>query len=326
MKKIVLLTLILSVGLVATADDAQKIPLKFREDGTFKIVQFADLHWTYGYTEDKLTGKLMRTVLDAEKPDLVVFTGDNITGGTLLPTRSLRQVTLPCVERKIPWAAVFGNHDDEGNASRERLMEIMINLPYSLCLAGPEDIDGVGNYSVVIGASQDPEKPAANLFMIDSLDYMMWEGQSRYGHIMPSQIEWFKEESARRREAAGGVVLPSLAFFHIPLPEFRQAWDSGNAIGVKQEEICDSPVNSGLFDVMKETGDVLGIFCGHDHTNDYVGEVDGIFLGYGRGSGHGTYGKEGFPRGGRVIELIEGERRFRTWHRLDTGDQVMQIP
>lgn len=326
MKKVVLITAVLSLSLGAFAENEQKIPLKFRDNGTFRIVQFADLHWTYGYGEDKLTAKLIRTVLNAENPDLVVFSGDNITGGTLLPNRSLRQVTSFCAERKIPWAAVFGNHDDEGNASRQRLMSIMSGLPYSLSVAGPEDIDGVSNYSLVIGSSKAPEKPAANVFLIDSLSYMIWEGQSRYDHIKESQLEWFKQESARRREAAGGVALPSLAFFHIPLPEFRKAWDSGNAIGVKQEDICDSPVNSGLFDVFKETGDVVGIFCGHDHTNDFIGEVDGIYLGYGRGGGHGTYGKEGFPRGGRVIELIEGERKFRTWHRLETGEQVMQIP
>jgi hypothetical protein len=64
-------------------------------------------------------------------------------------------------------------------------------------------------------------------------------------------------------------------------------------------------------------GDVMGTFAGHDHLNDYIGELHGIRLGYGRATGYNTYGKEGFPRGARVIQLFEGERRFDTWIRLD---------
>lgn len=120
--------------------------------------------------------------------------------------------------------------------------------------------------------------------------------------------------------------MPALAFFHIPLPEYRVAWETEGVIGVKQEEVADSPVNSGLFAAMKEMGDVMATFVGHDHINDYIAAVDGIYLAYGRGTGYGTYGKEGFPRGARIIELIEGERQFRTWLRLEGGVKEIQIP
>ncbi len=50
--------------------------LRYNADGTFKIVQFTDIHWQKDGPDDKNTAKLMADILDAEKPDLVVLTGD----------------------------------------------------------------------------------------------------------------------------------------------------------------------------------------------------------------------------------------------------------
>jgi hypothetical protein len=68
---------------------------------------------------------------------------------------------------------------------------------------------------------------------------------------------------------------------------------------------------------MVEHRDVMGVFVGHDHDNDYAGLVKGICLAYGRATGFDAYGK--LMRGARVIELIEGKRTFDTWIR--TGDK-----
>ncbi len=319
--------LCLFLPLLATGQGTgETAPLQFRDDGTFRIVQFADIHWTWGFGDDRKSGRLMRAVLDEEKPDLVVYTGDNITGGTLLAYRALRQVTEPCAERNIPWAAVFGNHDDEGNTGRKRQMELMRMLPGCLSIAGPEEVDGVSNYVLTVGGFQNPQFPAALLYFIDSLGYMQYQGEKKYNYIQPSQLQWYQKESERFKRLNNGQALPALAFFHIPLPEYRLVWESGRAKGVKQEEVCDSPVNSGLFSVMKEMGDVMGVFVGHDHVNDFIGELEGIYLGYGRGTGYGTYGKEGFPRGARVIELLEGKRQLRTWLRLEGGAREVQLP
>jgi hypothetical protein len=71
-------------------------------------------------------------------------------------------------------------------------------------------------------------------------------------------------------------------------------------------------VNSGLFAAFLERGDVVGVFCGHDHLNDYEATLHGIRLVYGRATGHGGYGRAGFPRGARVIELRDALRGFET--------------
>ncbi len=279
------------------------VRLTFRENGTFRIVQFADIHWSLGFEKDRMSLDLMAAVLDAEKPDLVVYTGDNLSGGCLLPEKGLERLASPAIERGIPWALVFGNHDDEGPASREDQMEIVRALPHCLSMPGPEDVDGVGNFILPVHASSDADKAAALLYFFDSLAYREHEGKKVYDYIQPAQVRWYKETSRGCAEANGGKPLPALAFFHIPLVEYNDVWETGECIGVKQEDVCCSPINSGLFEAMKEQGDVAGVFVGHDHVNDYVGELDGIYLGYGRGSGYTAYGAKGFPRGARVIEL-----------------------
>jgi len=53
-------------------------------------------------------------------------------------------------------------------------------------------------------------------------------------------------------------------------------------------------------------GDITGVFCGHDHDNDYGGFVNNIEVVYGRKTGFGGYGPPPeFTRGARVIELLE---------------------
>src|ERR1041384_7668106 len=65
--------------------------LRFRTDQTFTLVQFTDLHWKNGEPEDLKTRALMEQVLELEKPDLVLLTGDVIEGGSCAdPARSWR--------------------------------------------------------------------------------------------------------------------------------------------------------------------------------------------------------------------------------------------
>lgn len=97
---------------------------------------------------DNLTNSLVSHVLDLEKPDLVVFSGDQLNGqGTSWDARSiLAKFARAVTDKAIPWAAVFGNHDEEDGVSKEQQMALMKGLPYSLVERGPKDVHGVGNY------------------------------------------------------------------------------------------------------------------------------------------------------------------------------------
>lgn len=86
-------------------------------------------------------------------------------------------------------------------------------------------------------------------------------------------------------------VTPALAYFHIPIPEYNAVlMNPSTMVGEKQETICSASVNSGLFTSLVEAGDVKATFVGHDHVNDYCGNLLGIQLCYGGGIGYHTYG------------------------------------
>lgn len=50
--------------------------LKFRPDGTFKIVHLTDFHWRNGDERDQRTQAFIEEVIVQETPDLIVITGD----------------------------------------------------------------------------------------------------------------------------------------------------------------------------------------------------------------------------------------------------------
>ncbi|MDD9266879.1 metallophosphoesterase family protein [Paenibacillus sp. GCM10023248] len=300
--------------------------LSFRDDRTFTITQFTDLHWQDGGALDQQTRRLMDDVLDSERPDLVVFTGDVIYTGYVKPgepvckqpLQAFREAVQAAVDRGIPWAVVFGNHDTESIVTREELMDAVLKLPHTVTQRGPVEVHGVGNYTLTIRGADGQD--AARLVFLDSGEMSPVSHIKGYDWIRSDQIAWYKEASH-----AGGD-LPALAFFHIPLPEYQQAWYASTCYGNKLENVCCPPVNSGLFAAMAERGDVIGTFCGHDHINDYWGELHGIRLCYGRATGYNTYGQEGFPRGARMIRLRQDERAFETWLRLEDGTVVREQP
>lgn len=135
-------------------------PLHFSHEGKFKILQVADLHYSVSHgscrdtdispclASDNLTNTLIGRALDAEKPDLVVFTGDQLNGqGTSWDPKSvLAKFAVAVTDRGIPWAAVFGNHDTDMGDIKEEELKLLQHLPYSLVQRGPEDVHGVGNY------------------------------------------------------------------------------------------------------------------------------------------------------------------------------------
>lgn len=270
--------------------------LAFREDGTFTIVQFTDLHWKNGDPEDMRTKALMKRVIAEERPDLIVFTGDVIESmGCNDPLQSYRDAVSVAEQSGIPWAAVYGNHDCEQNVTKERLLDVQLEHSGTIAEAGPVDVDGVGNFVVRVLDSQGAT--AAALYFLDSGAYSEHPSVQGYDWIRQSQVDWVRSQALSLSVHNGGIAVPSLMFFHIPLPEYREAWDYGVCYGHRYEKVQSPKLNSGLFAAMVQAGGVMGTFCGHDHINDYIGELHGIKLCYGRATGYNTYGRLLYQRG-----------------------------
>jgi 3',5'-cyclic AMP phosphodiesterase CpdA len=300
----------------------QERSLKFNPSGKFKIVQLTDLHYIKGNPEADVALECINKTLEYEKPDLIIITGDLIYG---TPADECMKTLMDLISsKKINFIVLFGNHDDEFGLSRVELFEIIKAYPYNLT-SSVEGISGVSNGFYTL--KDKDGKDAFVLYYFDSNAYSKIEGIKGYDYIQFDQINWYREKSAGFTEKNQGRPVPSLAFFHIPFPEFAQAASDEKAplIGSRTEVVCSPQLNSGLFAAMKEMGDVRGVFVGHDHDNDYLTIRNGIALAYGRFSGANTEYNNLKPNGCRVIELTEGESGFKTWIRLRDGSVIHTV-
>jgi hypothetical protein len=167
------------------------------------------------------------------------------------------------IEHKIPYVTIFGNHDDEGSTlSRAAQMSLIEALPYSLSRAGPDDIDGVGNYYVEVLARGKSTHSALTIYLLDSHAYSPDERRYHgYDWIRENQIEWFKQTSTglKKNHNQYSLIHMDIAFIHIPLPEYRDA--ESYHLG-EWREIVTAPVyNSGFRDALVEQGVVM-VSCG----------------------------------------------------------------
>ncbi len=263
---------------------------------------------------------LMNASLDAAQPDLVVFLGDMIHGRDLRGEdrvkKAIDAAVSPVVERGIPFALVFGNHDEECKISKEDQLKIYQSYPGCLAVDG-EDLPGCGNYYIVVENPVQPESPVVLWFM-DSGSYAE-EGKGTYGYVTEEQNEWMLSAYAELCEKYASPV--SYVFQHIPVlqvynmikevpfgtsgavtcygPNFGKWYvldDEYIWAGHMGEGPCSSEYDSGEFDAWKKMN-VKAAFFGHDHLNDYCGTYEGIdmvttsgvgFYLYGRGDEHGT--------------------------------------
>lgn len=107
----------------------------------------------------------------------------------------------PAVALKLPWAAVLGNHDQEGTLSREGVMQHIVGMPLTLSKLNPSgmDIDGFGNYNLEVAGAEGSSlsnKSVLNLYFVDSGDYSTIPSIPGYGWIKPSQQVWFQQTSS----------------------------------------------------------------------------------------------------------------------------------
>lgn len=301
------------------------MPLRFRADGTFKIVQFTDLHYIHNNPHAQRALIRMREVVKAERPDLVIVTGDMIFGHPA--DLSMREVAQCLDSLGVPFCTTFGNHDEEFGLSHEELYSIL----HTRNNVEPAHKEGTEfDYLLRILGSNDDSTRAA-LYCLDSHNKRHYGPFVGYAWLTKEQIKWYRTLSRGLKQENGGRAVPSMAFFHIPVPEFETAFTKRDtwAIGARMESVCCPRYNSGMFDAMRKEGDVMGIFCGHDHNNDYAVMWKGILLAYGRYTGGNTvYNDLVGGNGARVIVLHEGERTFETWIRLKNGTirNYLKIP
>ncbi|QHQ63504.1 metallophosphoesterase [Anaerocolumna sedimenticola] len=291
-----------------------KTEFKFNSNGTFKILQFTDIHYSSDNQLDHGTARLMEQILKEEKPDFIMITGDTVYGPDNI--NLLSKALAPVTGAGIPWSFTFGNHDTEEGVGYDELFGAFTNLPNCAAYNADDSIDGMGNHYLEVKDREGRTKWV--LFGVDSGAYNKLPQIGGYDYVKDSQIRWFKNmvQDIEKKEDN----FSALIFMHIALPEYNEVWDTKTCYGEKREEVCCPKINSGFFTAMQETGHTKAVFVGHDHINDYIGDLYGISLGYGRATGYNTYGQEGYLRGARIILLNEDNTdSFQTYIRLENG-------
>ncbi|CAH2054258.1 unnamed protein product [Thlaspi arvense] len=339
--------------------------LRVREGSPFRIAIFADLHfgedtWTdWGPRQDLNSVNVMSSVLDAETPDFVVYLGDVVTGNNIaIENASLYwdKAISPTRDRNIPWATLFGNHDDASfvwpldwfsssgippilcpanisnsydggctfrGTTRVELIqqEKKASNALSYSVLGPKELwPSVSNYVLPLESS-DRSKPAvALLYFLDS-------GGGSYPEVISNaQVEWFK---AKSNTLNSDLRIPELIFWHIPSKAFKKVaprlWITKPCVGsINKEKVASQEAENGMMRVLEKRSSVKAVFVGHNHGLDWCCPYkDRLWLCFARHTGYGGYGN--WSRGSRILEITEMPLRVKSWIRMEDGSVHSEV-
>lgn len=298
--------------------------LKFK-NGRFRILQLTDLQDTQKTSPD--TVNLVYELIARTQPDLIVLTGDQVKGygfnfltgdNETKAATTISNLMKPIADSKIPFTAVFGNHDAFGSADKDfqwecyKLYDNFIGKDY--------------NFDAIPVCSEKDEDVKFCVYMFDSHEK---DSKGKYKPITPEQIDMYRAARDGFEEQNGHAV-HALAFQHIPpediydcfetsLKKFRGSLEGAGVHKTKHyrlpcyaenersfmgENAASPDEKSGQIEAFKEKGDVLGLYFGHDHNNSFVVKHGDLDLGYTQGCGFNIYGP-GKNRGGRVFDIYE---------------------
>lgn len=344
--------------------------LDINESKVFTLAIFSDLHYGeeedgWGIDQDIKSTRVMNSVLDSEHSiSLVVLNGDLITGENTFKENSseyLDQIVAPLVDRNVPWASTYGNHDSKFNLSREAIYQAEERYPLSYTRKMNASLPGITNYYLLIRTRDG--LPVAILWFFDSRGGASYQQDPSNQDDIPNWVAdetaaWYKASRAQLRSQYG--LLPSIAFVHIPPHPFLAAQDAGldaaRFPGINDDvplAIQGEGHNDDAFvEAFLEDYLMNSIYVGHDHGDAWcatwpkqdpsssgssqtrAGKA-GPILCFSRHTGYGGYGT--WDRGARIVQLSfqdldgdgafnsSGEMRVDTWVRMENGEVITRV-
>ena len=313
-----------SCGKVRHEPGEYTLQLDYKED--FRILQLTDTH--IGDKDNtQLHYDFMDLTINEAHPDLIVITGDVFTFAS---KHTAKEFVKFMDSHNIPWTLTWGNHDEQCFFSMDWITSYLNNYG-SYCLFKDIQNDDVqGNANFAINLMKD-SKVFEQLIIMDSNRYY-FGNYFGYDYFKQDQIEWYERLVDHTAMENGGIV-DSLMFYHIPLPEVRDAWKAaeedpsliitpeGSKKWEQGEEPCNPDYNSGFFEVIKGKHSTKGMYFGHDHINDYLVKYEGIDFGYGIKATDRVY-SDATLLGGRVI-TIKGDHTLSYQDYYHTYAEVM---
>lgn len=253
----------------------------------FNILQMSDVHlslsddldYQFKFMDLSVSDAIKRCKDVGESLNLIVLNGDIFT---YADKRTVNEVFSFFDSYHIPWTFTYGNHDDQGYYSDHYIEEVFASGRYDWAWfkSFNDNVSGRSNFAIdLVGPSNEH---VYQLYFFDSHSYRFHD-YFYYDYIKEDQIEWYRKMIYDTNPER----VKSTAFFHIPLPEYRNAVEeiqkdpSVNVEGAGVNEVVAAPrYNSGLFKAFKANG-TISVHCSHDHINNFEVLYDGIKLCYG---------------------------------------------
>lgn len=322
----------------------------YSDDG-LKVIQLTDTHLGGGWLslkKDSMAMNAIAAMITAEKPDFVIVTGDvaypvPFQSGTFNNKSGAKLFAELMESLGVYWTVSFGNHDTEAYSyyDREEIVEFYEQYPHCLAREGAADVDGSANQ--VFNIVKSNGVITRSLFTVDSHSYvdgdylgLLW----KYDNIHENQIEWYSKiikdnqshnrmklysssDSAFSKENPTSLNVPSTVFLHVPLMEYKNAWNEyvGNGYadtenvkynygkaGESGKVVYPGLYEDNFFETMQELHSTDTVFCGHDHLNNFSVNYKGIDLTYSYSIDYLAYTgiyKLGSQRGCTIIEIDE---------------------
>ncbi len=295
--------------LILNLTDTQLVTEDWANDSINKNVLY--------YTIDKLVERV--------KPDLITVSGDIADSGEIPVYEKFAELMG---SYNIPWAPVWGNHDNEYAAKYlDRVADIFLSSKHIAFEKGAPEM-GMGNYVINV---EEEGRTVFGLFMLDAHDKTTVKNEKGeekrvYAKILPCQLEWYEEQVKALNENG---CKETAIITHIPCFGYRKAfaeawnkdidgksltgkdsdrkdlWNDGYkecSFGIKMMPVCGHPYEDGVFEAIKRIGSTKTMLCGHDHYNNCITLYDGIRVGYSLKTGAGAMRQKGL-NGGTVIRV-----------------------
>ena len=290
--------------------------LKKEPERDFRILnltdtQLSDAEWAEGRFESKLLCETVTTLVEKTKPDLITISGDLAWAGHF---ESYRHLGRLIDSFDIPWAPVFGNHDNQGGEEKvKKAAEILTEGGKCLLVKGEEGL-GWGNY--VLGIEEEG-RLIHGIILMDSHDRTPYTDENGnttlgWGDVIPEQLDWYSEKVESLKKFGANE---SSLILHIPLYAYREAANAAfkkgidlkavrpyngmqkecfnkgyeESFGVCYEGIASYPADNGFFDIIKKHDHTKTVICGHDHINSFAIKYKGVNLIYSLKTGCGCY-------------------------------------
>jgi predicted MPP superfamily phosphohydrolase len=216
----------------------------FSSDGEFNVMQLTDVHLGSGIMskeKDKKALNAIASLVSTNKPDLVIFTGDEsfpvpYISGTLNNQRQPNLIANLMETLGVYWTVVFGNHDSEAynyyrRGDVENFYSSYHDNGYTHCLFDGSAEGVSGNCNNVINLKSSSGLVRNSFITLDSNAYLDNDPLGInwiYDNIHQDEIAWYESvidlyTSENKKIHASSGTVQSMLFFHIPLPQFQDA-------------------------------------------------------------------------------------------------------